>query len=30
MLIAQALVEDLRLVTRNRFAAAYGVRVLEA
>jgi PIN domain nuclease of toxin-antitoxin system len=30
MLIAQALVEDLRLVTRDRLAVAYGVKVLEA
>ncbi|MEX1115803.1 MAG: type II toxin-antitoxin system VapC family toxin [Akkermansiaceae bacterium] len=30
MLIAQALVDDLRLVTRDRLAAAYGVKVLEA
>ena len=30
MLIAQALVEDLRLVTRDRLAAAYGVKMLEA
>lgn len=30
MLIAQALVEDLRLVTRDRSAAAYGVKLLEA
>lgn len=30
MLIAQALAEDLRLVTRDRFAAAYGVKLLEA
>lgn len=30
MLIAQALAEDLRLVTRDRLAAAYGVKLLEA
>ena len=30
MLIAQALAEDLRLVTRDRLAVAYGVKVLEA
>lgn len=30
MLIAQALVEDLRLVTRDRLAVAYGIKVLEA
>ncbi|MBU3665267.1 MAG: type II toxin-antitoxin system VapC family toxin [Chthoniobacterales bacterium] len=30
MLIAQALVEDLRLATRDRLAASYGVKVLEA
>jgi len=30
MLIAQALVEDLHLVTRDRLAAAYGVKLLEA
>ena len=30
MLIAQAVVEDLRLVTRDRFAAAYGVSILAA
>ena len=29
MLIAQALVEDLRLVTRDRLVVAYGVKVLE-
>jgi len=29
MLIAQALVEDLRLVTRDRLVLAYGVKVLE-
>lgn len=30
MLIAQALAEDLCLVTRDRLAAAYGVKLLEA
>jgi PIN domain nuclease of toxin-antitoxin system len=30
MLIAQALAEDLRLVSRDRLAATYGVKVLEA
>ena len=30
ILIAQSLVENFRLVTRDRFAAAYGVMVLEA
>ncbi len=30
MLIAQALVENFRLVTRDRLALAYGVTVLEA
>ncbi|MBJ7326924.1 MAG: type II toxin-antitoxin system VapC family toxin [Chthoniobacterales bacterium] len=30
MLIAQALAEDLRLVTRDRVATAYGIQVLEA
>ncbi|MFM8886614.1 MAG: type II toxin-antitoxin system VapC family toxin [Chthoniobacterales bacterium] len=30
MLFAQALVEDLRLVTRDRFAVAYGVKILAA
>ena len=30
MLFGQALVEDLRLVTRDRWAVAYGVRMLEA
>ena len=30
MLIAQALVEDLRVVTRDRLALAYGAKVLEA
>jgi PIN domain nuclease of toxin-antitoxin system len=30
MLIAQSLVENLRLVTRDRFAAAYGATLLEA
>ena len=30
MLIAQALAEDLRLVTRDRLGAACGVKVLEA
>ncbi len=30
MLIAQAIVENLRLVTRDRLAASYGVPLLEA
>lgn len=30
LLIAQALTEDLRLVTRDRLVLAYGVKVLEA
>lgn len=30
MLFGQALVEDLRLVTRDRLAVAYGVKMLEA
>ena len=30
MLVAQALVEELRLVSRDRLAAVYGVKVLEA
>lgn len=30
MLVAQSLCEDLRLVTRDRFAARYGAIVLEA
>jgi PIN domain nuclease of toxin-antitoxin system len=30
VLIAQALAEDLRLVSRDRLAAVYGVKVLEA
>jgi PIN domain nuclease of toxin-antitoxin system len=30
MLIAQSLVENFRLVTRDRLAVAYGVKVLEA
>lgn len=30
MLIAQALTEELRLVSRDRLAAVYGVKVLEA
>ena len=30
MLIAQALAEELRLVSRDRLAAVYGVKVLEA
>jgi len=30
MLLGQAIVEDLRLVTRDRFAVAYGVKILAA